>query len=348
MDDMDVTTSKSENTDNNAKGNVDSDVIMSMRNDGDRTNRNNSTSYGTNEVIDQHQKRQTITTIVQRIEDDDNPDNEVVERDMDHTTTILPKDGIRLPSKRMYLLSLVQMYQNVYMTYTVKLYKSMIWNLTVSCRAIQSRSTSCQNLTSNTLSAISAVHIPIHRELIAQRRIYSTPRTTCNDNNTIKSNAMSSSMPRMYECDEYGIPNVTTSVDQRTTPQRNGDTTLMDDENVPSLYDDIGPSTTTGLRQRKGQQQQKPSQRTPANIISNSISIEERNNEDLDQNQQHQKTKNDQHMIQLLLRSSSNGLLSKAPVSLLDAQKDSIQLLQYISTILIQIQQLILHEIQQQ
>jgi hypothetical protein len=337
---------------------------------------NNNSESNVNSMIDQQVSSSTVHII-------ENDNTEIVHHDTGHittsigqeddidndrpitTTTPLPMDVTTTTpaSKRMYLLSLVQMYQNIYTKYIIPLYKSMIWNITVSCRTIQSRSSSSHHLTSTTTSALSALHIPMQRTFVAQRRIYYnniSNNATDSSSRTNISDTSSSLTPVLCECDENGISITTNNDTVISMTQQSSDAYPLDNnEVVPALHEedindndyDIDPSATTGLRQRKGQQQ--ASKRT-----STSVSMEQSNNEkqnrlvehDVDQ-QQHeiQMSQNNeqqqQYMIQLLLRSSNNGLLSKAPISLLHAQNDSIQLLQYISTILIHLQILIQKEI---
>jgi hypothetical protein len=200
------------------------------------------------------------TTPIHRIEgddDDDDDDEDDPSIGIEKRTVLPPHPSSNHPTT-IYLLSLVQLYQEIYQTQLQKLYTSMIWNITVARRDIQSR-----NNTSNSILTvhsnnhmINARYMNPQRYFGAQRRLYNDDDDDAVEDDATTTTPASATVATrtvhcLQECDEDGI---------RWVPS----TTTTKHENIASNTVVVGTTTsTTGLRQRKG-----PSTTTPSDTKS--------------------------------------------------------------------------------
>jgi hypothetical protein len=207
------------------------------------------------------------TTPIHRIEGDDDDDedddpNSGIEQELPVTvrTTVQPPPHPSSNHTTIYLLSLVQLYQDIYQTQLQKWYTSMIWNITLARRDIQSR-----NNTSNSILTVHSTHHMINARYMnpkryfgAQRRLYhdddhdddNVDDDAVDDDATITTPATTAVVTRtvhrfLQECDEEGIRSWVPSTTKHENIASNtvvAATTVM----VPTT------TTSTGLRQRKG------------------------------------------------------------------------------------------------
>ena len=293
---------------------------------------------------------------------DENISNEKNKNDAAAPVTLqAPFKPLKPHRKKLYILSLIQMYQDIYQQYITQFYKDMIWNMTKARRAMQSRSllsgstsasgSSSSNGTSATL--LSVTHIPVHRMFHAQRRLFYN-----NDASSASSPPSSFTIGRpnhckLYECDAHGR---TTHV---TLPllvkEDEEDIHPIENENHP--HDHNHNDNNTGLRQRRGRPVTSSTKLMINNDNENAKVVVESEKLVPESKTEHQ------HMIQLLLLSSGTGMgttnthpqknsnnstnfqSSSSPhLHLLQlSQNKSIQMLQYIATVqsqlLLQLQQ---------
>ena len=215
--------------------------------------------------------------------------------------------------KLLYILSLIQMYQDVYQKFITRFYKDMIWNMTKARRVLQSRSTTTTNTT-----LLSVVHIPSHRTFSAQRRIFldSTAATAkvCRSTNVLS------------ECDTLG----------RSSMHHTPAPPPLTDENDPTeeWRPDHHNNHPTGLRQRRGRTVPPTLQLRNEEVVSPLESTDSKRTET-------NKNDNDDMIVSLLLLSSGTGTAS----DLTPIQTKSRQLLQYLTTIQTQLVQQLQQEI---
>ncbi len=223
-------------------------------------------------------------------------------------------------SGKLYILSLIQMYQDVYQQFITRFYKDMIWNMTKARRVMQSRST-----TTSATTLLSVIHIPYHRTFSAQRRMFdSTSSTTASTATLRRSNVLS-------ECDPRGR-----SIHASPPPLTNED----DDQDDPTEewlpdHNNINSNHQTGLRQRRGRINQ------PLTSSSQLMNEEVVPPPESSHPTKTETTKNDDNMISLLLLSSGTGTTS----DLTQSQTKSRQLLQYLTSIQTQLVQQLQQEI---
>ena len=211
--------------------------------------------------------------------------------------------------KLLYILSLIQMYQDVYQQFITRFYKDMIWNMTKARRVLQSRSTTT---TTNT-TLLSVVHIPSHRTFSAQRRLFS-------DSTVRRSKSV------LSECDTLGR----SSMHHTPAPPPLTDEIDPTEEWRPDHYN----NHPTGLRQRRGRTVPPTLQLRNEEVVSPLESTDSKRTET-------NKNDNDDMIVSLLLLSSGTGTAS----DLTPIQTKSRQLLQYLTTIQTQLVQQLQQEI---
>ena len=211
--------------------------------------------------------------------------------------------------KLLYILSLIQMYQDVYQQFITRFYKDMIWNMTKARRVLQSRSTTT---TTNT-TLLSVVHIPSHRTFSAQRRLFS-------DSTVRRSKSV------LSECDTLG----------RSSMHHTPAPPPLTNENDPTeeWRPDHHNNHPTGLRQRRGRTVPPTLQLRNEEVVSPLESTDSKRTAT-------NKNDNDDMIVSLLLLSSGTGTAS----DLTPIQTKSRQLLQYLTTIQTQLVQQLQQEI---
>jgi hypothetical protein len=195
------------------------------------------------------------TTLIHRITDGDDDDDDGIEQELPVTVrTTVPQQSPHPSSNHpttLYLLSLVQLYQDIYQTQLQKLYTSMIWNITVARRDIQSR-----NTTSNSILTVHSTHHMINARYMNPKRYFGAQRRLYNDDideevddaktttTTPAAAVTTRTVHCLQECDEDGIRWVPS-----TTKHEN-----IASNTVVAATTVVVPTTTTstGLRQRKG------------------------------------------------------------------------------------------------
>ena len=247
------------------------------------TNTNTTITTNTSNTISMNESMLDQNDVTVTI-DDDTADVDVDDTTYHNTTTKTTTLSSPLPSlplyhhhrRKLYILSLVQMYQELYHQYIIPYYKDMIWNLTKARRALQSRSNSCISGTASassssassssggTATLLNVIHIPSHRTFSAQRRIFDT---TTKDRR-----------PRIvfYECDEQdgrmihvlppSTPSSTLLIKEETEEENEDYVTDPDPNENPNHMETNGavvdiPDTITshtGLRQRRGRPKTEP------------------------------------------------------------------------------------------
>ena len=282
---------------------------------------------------------------------------------------------IQQPSnhRKLYILSLVQMYQDIYHQHIIQFYKDMIWNMTKARRAMQSRSISRVVMisgtnASSTVTSLNVIHIPLHRTFHAQRRIYYTRTNNITNTTSTASNDCRTMM--LHECDEHGrkmhvdVESSSSSPPPLTKEKGEEDEEDQTDQDCNDNHNDMNtelliPDHPTGLRQRRGRPNIKLQQTTQPPLIDTSTTsiIHEDSKVIVYNDKEANKEKKgisleENHMIQLLLLSSGIGTggtphlhhqQQQQQQHILQASHNkSLQLLQYIATI----QTLLLQQIQ--
>jgi hypothetical protein len=277
-----------------------------------------------------------LTTPIHRIEGDDDDDDEDDPRIGIEKRTVLPPHPSSNHPTTIYLLSLVQLYQEIYQTQLQKLYTSMIWNITVARRDIQSR-----NNTSNSILTVHSTHHMINARYMNPKRYFGAQRRLYHDDNhdddAVDDDPANVDMVAtrtihcLQECDEDGIRWVPSTTKHENIASHTVVATIPTTTVVPTTT----TTTSTGLRQRKG-----PSTTTTAPPPSDTKSTMTTTTDSTTPSNQDRILRDP---IQLLLL-SSNGLLmssssgsstgssnqKKKPLvpSLQRAQDDAIQLVQ--------------------